>query len=110
MEKEDKKENKQDEYERLQEEYNIVKSKKNLYINREGETLNDLIKLKSKNIDYFENFKKLCDFKFDDDLLFDNLNFILIFLYLQIMQIELMINILYNIHLHLFFSLNVVYQ
>ena len=30
-----------------------------------GETLNDLIKLKSKNI--FENFKKLCDFKFDDD-------------------------------------------
>ena len=40
--------------------------------NRVGETLNDLIKLKSKNIDYFENFKKLCDFKFDDDLLFDN--------------------------------------
>ena len=33
--------------------------------NRVGETLNDLIKLKSKNI--FENFKKLCDFKFDDD-------------------------------------------
>ena len=32
--------------------------------------LNDLIKLISKNI--FENFKKLCDFKFDDDLLFDN--------------------------------------
>ena len=30
-----------------------------------GETLNDLIKLRSKNI--FENFKKLCDFKFDDD-------------------------------------------
>ena len=38
--------------------------------NRVGETFNDLIKLKSKNI--FENFKKLCDFKFDDDLLFDN--------------------------------------
>jgi hypothetical protein len=34
------------------------------------ETLNDLNKLKSKNMVFFERFKKECDFKFDDDLIY----------------------------------------
>ena len=33
-----------------------------------NETLNDLKKLKSKNMIFIENFRKSCDFKFDDDL------------------------------------------
>ena len=34
---------------------------------RVKETLDDLNKLKSKNMVFFERFKKECDFKFDDD-------------------------------------------
>ena len=38
--------------------------------NKVHETLNDLMKLKNKNSVFIENFKKSCDFKFDDDLLY----------------------------------------
>jgi len=37
--------------------------------NKVNETLNDLMKLKNKNSIFIENFKKSCNFKFDDDLL-----------------------------------------
>ena len=38
--------------------------------NKINETLNDLKKLKMKNSVFIEKFKKECDFKFDDDLIY----------------------------------------
>ena len=40
--------------------------------NKVNETLNDLKKLKNKNMIFIENFRKSCDFQFDDDLLIYN--------------------------------------
>ena len=48
---------------------NFHKLKIKMCKNKVKETLDDLMKLKNKNMAYVENFKKLCDFKFDDDLL-----------------------------------------
>ena len=48
---------------------NFYKLRINNCKNKVNETLNDLMKLKSKNSVFIENFKKSCDFKFDDDLL-----------------------------------------
>ena len=39
--------------------------------NKVNETLNDLKKLKSKNMDFIENFRKSCDFQFDDELIYN---------------------------------------
>ena len=48
---------------------NFRKLKIKLCKNKVNETLNDLMRLRSKNSAFIENFKKSCDFKFDDDLL-----------------------------------------
>ena len=48
---------------------NFKKLKIKLCKNKVNETLNDLMRLRSKNLAFIENFKKSCDFKFDDDLL-----------------------------------------
>lgn len=49
---------------------NFHKLKINNCKNKVNETLNDLKKLKDKNLVFIEKFKKECDFKFDDNLIY----------------------------------------